>query len=126
MKTLAIKGGKAVGKAGENEACLFLLGRGHRILERNYRVSHLEIDIISEDGRGLHFVEVKSRTAPMAAAPEESVNAAKRKRIASAASAYLKRHPGASEVFFDIITVEFDGGKTTVGWFPEAWIPIFC
>ena len=120
------KGNPSIGKAGEDIACQFLVQNGHRILERNFRASHLEIDIISEDSSGVHFVEVKSRTVPAQAPPEENVNAAKQKRIASAAATYLKRHPGAREVFFDIIAIEFDGGKTSLRWYPQAWIPTYC
>lgn len=47
------------GKIGEDLACLFLMKRGFKILERNYWKKYGEIDIICKrDGR-IHFVEVK-------------------------------------------------------------------
>ena len=47
------KGKKALGELGEQLSCDFLVANGHRILERNWRSGHLEIDIISEDGNGV-------------------------------------------------------------------------
>ena len=47
-----------VGERGEQEACNFLLAEGHRILKRNWRSGHLELDIISVCGKVLHIVEV--------------------------------------------------------------------
>ena len=50
-----------LGKFGEDEVAAFLIGRGHTVLERNWRSGHLEIDLITEAADGIHFVEVKSR-----------------------------------------------------------------
>jgi len=123
------RGNGSIGKLGEDLACDFLESRGQRILERNWRSGHLEIDIISEDGRGVHFVEVKSRVAPVAADPEENVRAEKQRRVTSAALRYLhgagKDLGGDAEVFFDIVTVVFDGGRSRVSYFPQAWIPTY-
>lgn len=119
-----------LGKKGEDVACRFLLGKGHRIIERNFRSGHLEIDIISVDGNGVHFVEVKSRVAPVAAAPEENVTPEKQRKVAAAALRYLNRSKdpridGTMEVSFDIVAVTFDGGETRVGWFPKAFYPMY-
>ena len=119
-----------LGRRGEDVACEFLEELGHQIVRRNYRSGHLEIDIISTDGNGVHFVEVKSRVAPVAAAPEENVTPLKQKKIANAALRYLNnsKDPGFSggmDVSFDIVAVTFDGGNTNVDWFPNAFIPIY-
>ena len=119
-----------LGKRGEDVACSFLERIGHRILERNYRTGHLEIDIISADGNGVHFVEVKSRMAPVAAEPEESVTRLKQKKIIQAALRYLHSSGrgwgrDASEVFFDVLAVTFDKGEERVEWFPGAYIPLY-
>lgn len=100
------------------------------ILERNCRRGHLEMDIISLDGDGVHFVEVKSRTAPVSAAPQENVTAAKQRNIAAGALRYLntakdERLARDLEVNFDVIAVVFDGGKTLVEYFPRAFTPIY-
>jgi putative endonuclease len=116
------------GKRGEDEACRYLAGEGHTIVERNWRSGRCEIDIISADGRGLHFVEVKSRTAPTSADPEVNVNRAKQRHLVQAALQYLhsagRRFPDA-EVSFDIITVVFDNNTTYINYYPQAFIPIY-
>ena len=66
-----------LGKSGEDIACRYLEGLGHTILERNWRGGHLEIDIISVDPDGIHFVEVKARQKSIQAPPQDNVGAAK-------------------------------------------------
>ena len=119
-----------LGRRGEDVANRFLEGLGHRIVTRNYRSGHLEIDIISQDVNGVHFVEVKSRVARVTAAPEENVTPLKQRKIASAALRYLHNSKDPllssdSEVHFDIVAVTFEGGEEKIEWFPDAFIPMY-
>ncbi len=115
-----------LGQTGEEIACDFLLSQGHQILERNWRSGHLELDIISEASDGLHFVEVKARTAPVTSTLTDQVNRVKQKRISAAALQYLnKKQMLGQEVFFDIVSVLFDRQETVVRYFPQAWIPMY-
>ena len=115
-----------IGQAGEQMACDFLETQGHQILDRNWRTGHLELDIISEAADGLHFVEVKARTAPVTTTVLDQVNVVKQKRISAAAGQYLnKKHMEGKEVFFDIVSVLFDGQETVVRYYPQAWIPMY-
>lgn len=129
-ESTSTKGRKVLGRRGEDEACLYLMDKGHTILERNWRTSHLEIDIVSLDKNGIHFIEVKSRTAPLGADPQDSVTYTKQKRITKAAMSYLgkmdkKLISSDVEVFFDVVAVIFDGSGTSVEYFPQAYIPIY-
>ena len=83
------------------------------------------MDIISEAPDGLHFVEVKTRLAPEGTAPEEKVDGRKRQRIGAAALKYLNGSGSDREVFFDVVSVLFDGPRTEVKYFPQAWIPMY-
>lgn len=47
------------GKTGEKISEEFLLTEGHKILYKNFRKSSGEIDIISEKGETIFFIEVK-------------------------------------------------------------------
>lgn len=118
-----------IGKQGEEIACRFLEGMGHVILERNYRCGHLEIDIISKDPDGIHFVEVKTRKKNIQAPPQENVDIKKQKRITSAALRYLNNGKvpdgGNRECFFDIIAITIDRNGEHLEWFPQAYIPIY-
>ena len=92
---------KTTGRQGEQMACDFLLTRGHEILDRNWHGGHLEIDIVSQASDGLHFVEVKTRTAPVLAPVEMQINPLKQRRVSSAALRYVHdKHLEGKELFF--------------------------
>ena len=118
---------QTIGRKGEDIACRFLEGKGHKILERNFRSGHLEIDIISQDSLGIHFVEVKTRRMNVQAPPQDNVDIGKQKRIVSAAKKYLSacRPAGSEECFFDVAAITFEGDSAHMEWIPQAYIPIY-
>ena len=120
---------QVTGKKGEDAACDMLASKGHTILERNYRVGHLEIDIISASANGIHFVEVKARRESIQAPPQENVDWRKQKKIISAARSFLnsgKGMPyGCHKCMFDVVAVTFKGEEYTTEWIPQAFIPIY-
>lgn len=118
-----------LGRLGENIACQLLANMGHTILERNWRSGHLEIDIITFDVIGIHFVEVKTRRESVQAPPQESVDWKKQQRIVRAAQSFLKsgkgKPYGSHECIFDVVAVTFCGEEYTTEWIPQAFIPIY-
>ena len=118
-----------IGRKGEDIVCRYLASRGHTILERNWRTGHLEVDIITLSGDGIHFVEVKTRMAPVAAAPEENVRMAKKQRMAKAAGIYMAVKdpalPPGAEAWLDVATVVLDGEKAEVEYYPGAYVPLW-
>lgn len=50
-----------LGKKGEDISVKFLKKQGYEIIERNYRCSLGEVDIVAKDKNILCFVEVKAR-----------------------------------------------------------------
>lgn len=118
-----------LGKIGEDIAYDVLRSMGHVILERNWRSGHLEIDIISFDPDGIHFVEVKSRRHNIQAPPQENVDRMKQRRIAKAATAFLRTSRGLPygnhECHFDIMAVTFEDDSFRTEWFPQAYIPLY-
>lgn len=118
-----------LGRLGEDIACDLLKNMGHTILERNYRNGHLEIDIISIDAYGIHFVEVKTRRDNIQAPPQYNVDRAKQKRITRAALGFLHSRKGlplnGCECQFDVVAVTFSGQSYSTEWFPQAYIPIY-
>lgn len=50
-----------LGREGEDEALLYLTQKGYTLLARNWRIGHLEIDIVAEWFGEIVFVEVKTR-----------------------------------------------------------------
>lgn len=120
---------QTLGKNGEDIACRYLQSMGHTILERNWRSGHLEIDIISADAEGIHFVEVKTRQRSIQAPPQDNVNAGKQKRLVKAALSYLHSATGLPgrnpECIFDIVAITFEGENARVEWIPQAFIPLY-
>ncbi len=104
------------GKRGEQLACKALEKKGYRILEKNYRCRHGEIDMVARRRDYLVFIEVRSKTGPAFGTPEESVTAAKKQKLMATALDYLSRHDNLPENWrIDFVAVEIDptGGKPT-------------
>ena len=124
-----MKGKGALGRHGEDEVCQYLIAHGHTILDRNWRFRHLEIDIVTLAPDGIHFVEVKSRVAPVQGVPQDAVNAKKQRNIAVAAGKYMSMKEdvlgSGLEVWFDVAAVVYDHGSMTVSYFAGAYIPIY-
>lgn len=120
---------RSIGQRGEDLACRLLEDRGHTILERNWRYGHLEIDIISADPAGIHFVEVKARCRSIQAPPQENVTLLKQRRTAKAAQAYLRTSRGLpfrnAECLFDVVAIIFDGPSVQTEYFEQAYIPVY-
>ena len=117
-----------LGRAGEEATCRYLESIGHTIIERNWRGGHLEIDIISVDADGIHFVEVKARQRNIQAPPQDNVGSVKQKRIVNAALKYLNSAQlprKGMECFFDIAAVTFDEDGEHIEWIPQAYIPLY-
>ena len=119
-----------VGSRGEEEACSWLTGQGHRILRRNWRAGHLELDIITIEGNILHVIEVKTRSADAPVPPEVNVDSKKRQRMVAAAKAFLNSDgraalPPGLEIWLDVLTVVFEEPEPRLEYFPQAIIPIY-
>jgi putative endonuclease len=78
-----------VGREAERRAALYLERKGYGIIARNWRCTQGEIDLIADDQGCLVFVEVRARRSSARGLAEESVTAAKQRRLAALADAYL-------------------------------------
>ncbi|UZJ41454.1 YraN family protein [Prosthecochloris sp. SCSIO W1101] len=95
-----------LGRQGEMTAVTYLLEKGYRILDRNYRYRRNEIDIVAADKQTLCFIEVKTRSSDTKGHPLEAVTPEKQKEIIKAASAYLATHPAPEpDCRFDVIAI---------------------
>lgn len=96
----------ATGRLGEDVAAEWLERSGYRILERNWRCSGGEIDIVAIRSDIVVFVEVKMRSRWDHGRASEAVTLKKQIRIARAASLYAASHGLAEHVLrFDTIEV---------------------
>ncbi len=113
---------RRIGDVGEEAAAEWYRAHGYTVTARNVREAHNEIDLICEDGTGLAFVEVKTRTqrpdvrSPFGR-PADAVDAGKRRRTVLAAEAWLRAHPTDKQPRIDIAEVYLkknDDGTHTV------------
>lgn len=112
------------GRRGEELALAWLQERGFRLLDRNWRSGHKELDLVMESAERVHFVEVKTLTAPLLIQPFEKVDAAKQGRLVAAVGRYVAAHHIRKEVQFDVVSVVLDDGQPRLEYIPEAFFPI--
>jgi len=77
------------GVAGENIVADFLVGKGLKIISRNYREKWGEIDIVALKGKIFHFVEVKTVSQETGYRPEDNVHPWKLKRLRRVIQTFL-------------------------------------
>jgi len=99
---------QSLGRLGERLAAARLEERGYRILERNFRCRSGEIDLVTEEGSDLVFVEVKTRRGTARGLPEEAVDRRKARKLQEVAFSYLDLHelPDCSWRI-DVVAVQF-------------------
>ena len=115
-----MKASQRVGRWGEQAATEYLEKKGYRILARNFRSAHGEVDIIAEQDKSLVFVEVKARSSNRYGYPEHSVTPKKRQHILSAAQEFVLSHPEYSTWRVDVIAVEGESGEARITHFENV------
>ena len=97
----------ALGKKGEELAIAQLKALRYKILERNFKCSLGEIDVIARDKNTLVFVEVKTRATREFGGPAAAVHERKQRQLSKVALLYLNQ----KKLFniparFDVVAVE--------------------
>jgi putative endonuclease len=119
-----------VGRQGELLAGRHLEELGYRVIDRNFRSAHGELDLVATTVTSLVFCEVRSRLAPRPSALAiESIGPDKRRRVRRMAREWLSsRAPllggwNGQEIRFDAIgvTVGPDGRAVGIEHVPDAF-----
>ncbi|MCL2465888.1 MAG: YraN family protein [Micrococcales bacterium] len=103
----------AVGKFGEQVAADHLEAAGLEVLDRNWRCTHGELDLVASDGCELVVVEVKTRRSTAFGTPAEAVTWRKLARLRRLAAAWLSahdEHPQSVRIDVVAVTVPRRGG----------------
>ncbi len=112
-----------LGIDGEELAARHLERTGWRIIERNYRFGHREIDLIARRGRTIAFVEVKTRADTRWGNPLLAIDRQKRAEIERVARVWLERHGRRGDEYrFDAIAVlRSPNGALVLEHIENAW-----
>jgi putative endonuclease len=94
-----------VGRHGESLAANALQRSGHQIVARNVRTPFGEIDIVARRPGELALVEVRTKQAA-GFVPEASLDAAKRRRMRSAALWYVEHTGERGDWSIDLVAIE--------------------
>lgn len=95
-----------IGTRGEAAAAAYLERVGMQVVDRNWRNSRGELDIVALDGEDLVICEVKTRASESRGTAEDAVSPAKQKQLGRLARAYLAAAGLAdASVRFDVITI---------------------
>ena len=112
-----------LGRKGEEAAVAYLKKKGYRIVKRNWSFSGYEIDIVSEEGDFIVFVEVKTRTSDVWGDPGDAVTEHRMRRMIRAASHYLKIYRIDKPARFDIVTVIGNERHFELEHIEDAFLP---
>jgi putative endonuclease len=116
----------ARGRRFEDAAADHLVRAGYRILARNLRHGHGEVDLVAERDGVVAFVEVKGRTGRGCGHPLEAITGRKRREVEAVARWWARENRPAQGYRFDAIAVETAGqnGDTwCITHVPDAWRP---
>ncbi len=99
-----------------------LLRSGYWIVERNYRGSRGELDLVAVDEKTVVFVEVKTRDSDQIVGAAEAVDERKQQQITRTASEFVAFHD-LSKVSkrFDVIAIAWDGKRPVLRHWKNAF-----
>jgi putative endonuclease len=118
---------KILGNYGESMAREYLMARGYRILEENFRTKLGEIDLIARDGEVVCFVEVKTRRSLAQGHPAEAVHPWKVRKLTQMALSYLKYRYRSVDVSarFDVVCIVRDGDNARIEHIENAFDAVY-
>lgn len=93
------------GKEGEQVAVDYLIDKGYRIRERNYRYLKAEIDIIAEKDEVLAIIEVRARSNDQIIPIADTITKKKIRLLVLATDHYVTELQLKIELRFDIIAI---------------------
>jgi putative endonuclease len=97
---------KALGDYGERLAAAHLVENGLVVLDRNWRCSAGEIDIVGDDGNTVVVCEVKTRSSDRFGTPMEAITARKAARLHRLGWMWIKDHSvHCAELRVDVVAI---------------------
>ena len=115
-----------IGREGEQAAYEFLISKGYTVRETNWRMGHLEIDIVAHEPalNRLHIVEVKTRSrADTHYDPMQSITSKKINNLVNAANGYIRFYRLPMTVQYDVMIVIGKAPDFDIHFIPNAFRP---
>ncbi len=114
---------RLIGLKGEELAIRFLKKRGYKIIARNFRCRHGEIDVVASEGDTIVFVEIKARSTVDFSLPQDAVDHHKQAKVIHAATTYLmeKKLYDQVPVRFDVVAVNLNSTKPKIELIKDAF-----
>jgi putative endonuclease len=110
------------GESAESLGAQFLLRRGYRLLERNFKTRLGEVDLVVENDAYLVFVEVRYRRSVAWGSPEATVGRLKRSKLVLAALEYVQRHRLEQRALrFDVLSIRQARGGPCIEHYENAF-----
>lgn len=110
----------ATGQRAEAVAAGYLVERGYKILQQNWRTRYCEIDIVASRAGTVHFVEVKYRSTDQQGSGLDYITAQKLRQMNFAAQLWMQNHQWQGGVVLSALAVS--GPNFTVTEFIEALV----
>ena len=99
-------------RLGEEIATEFLIKKGYKIIDRNFRKGYGEIDIVTTHNHVLIFVEVKTRTTNLYGGAIEAISYSKLRKLTRTCEYYKILHPKLPEALrIDAILIDLENNK---------------
>jgi putative endonuclease len=113
----------AVGRRGEAAVERHYIGRGYRVVARNWRCRIGELDLVLTRGATLVVCEVKTRRGARYGGGFEAVDARKRRKLRAVTETFCLQHPSAAAAIrFDVASVRLRAdGSSSVEIFHDAF-----
>jgi len=103
---------QVIGEFGEKLAINYLRKHGYKILARNIKTSFKEIDIITQKGKTIIFIEVKTRLSQKFGTADEAMSWVKLNNFNRAIELFLvQRNLETDDIRADLISVDIDRSK---------------
>lgn len=111
-----------LGRRGEDYVLRALERRGAELLDRNWRCTFGELDLVAATATHVRFIEVKTRSSMTFQEPHEAVTPAKRRRIVRSAQCWLLSHPEEQRpCTFDVAEVLVTGEGFKMRYWADAF-----
>ena len=112
-----------LGQRAERSARDYLIRKGLRLIEGNYRCRFGEIDLIMVDGEYLVFVEVRYRSSDRFGGALASIDARKQYRLRASAEHYRQGNRTLADrpCRFDVVSIDHQQGVARAHWIKDAF-----